>query len=142
MHRALSSQGRRWLEVVLPLYSLAVLTFYFRPEYLPGLVGERMMSSIMPWAIWGVIGALSGVLALSGLFVAFFLIYSPVYLVGKSLMVVGRGGWVDRRELRFYTGCFTLLCFLGGLAVYDPVFAVVAFVVMAGCAHLIWRLLV
>jgi hypothetical protein len=142
MHLTLGSHGRRWLEVVLPLYSLAVLLFYFHPEYLPWLLDERMMDSVMPWAIWGVVGALSGVLALSGLFVAFFLLYSPVYLVGKTLVLVGKGGWVDGRELRFYAGCFTLLCFLAGLAVYNPVFALVAFVVIAGCAHIIWRLLV
>ncbi|HVQ78061.1 MAG TPA: hypothetical protein VMT79_21280 [Candidatus Binatia bacterium] len=142
MHVAPRSQGRRWFEVVLPVYALAVLIFYFHPEYLPIGLDDRMMDSPMPWAIWGIAGALGGVLALSGLFVAFFLLYSPVYLLAKSGVLVGSGGWVDRREVRFYAGCFVILCFLAGLAAYDPVFAAAAFVVIAGCAHLIWRLLV
>jgi hypothetical protein len=142
MKMTLATGTRRWLELALPLYSLALLVVYFRPQYLPQMTGEGAMDSIMPWAIWGVVGALSGVLALSGLFVAFFLLYSPVYLLGKSMMLVGTKGWVDKRELRFYTACFVLLCFLAGLAVWNPVAAAVTFVLLAGCAHFLWRLLV
>ncbi len=142
MNEALGGRARRWLEVALPAYSVAVLVMYFRPEYMPRTDGETVGQWIMPWALWGVMGALSGVLALSGLAVAFFLLYSPVYLAGRSLALVGKGGWVDRRELRFYTACFILLCFLAGLAVWSPVVAASIFVVMAGCAHLVWRALV
>ena len=85
---------------------------------------------------------MSGVLALSGLAVAFFLLYSPLYLATRSGALIGKGGWVDRRELRFYVGCFILLCCLAGLAVWNPVLAASIFVLMAGCAHLVWRALV
>ena len=97
---------------------------------------------LRPWAIWGVAGAMSGVLALSGLVVAFFLLYSPLYLATRSLALIGKGGWVDGRELRFYAACFILLCFLAGLAAWSPVLAASTFVLMAGCAHLVWRALV
>jgi len=140
MRVAMRARYRRWLEVVLPLYSLAVLMGYFRPQYVP-LPTEGVTESVMPWAIWGLVGAMSGVLALSGLTVAFFLLYSPVYLLARSWMLVGKGGWVDRRELRFYTACFLLLCFLGGLAVWSPVAAASTFIVLAGSAHLLWRTL-
>lgn len=140
MQIALRARYRRWLEVALPAYSVAVLFAYYRPEYLPRAEGgETLGEWIMPWAIWGVAGAMSGVLALSGLVVAFFLLYSPVYLAARSLALVGKGGWVDRRELRFYTACFILLCFLAGLAVWNPLLAGSAFVLLAGCAHLVWR---
>lgn len=142
MHLVLSARYQRWIEVALPAYSVAVVFMYFRPEYLPGAAGATVGPWVTPWALWGVVGAMSGVLALSGLVVAFFLLYSPVYLASRSLALVGRGGWVDRRELRFYTACFVLLCFLGGLAVWSPVVAACAFVLVAGCAHLVWRALV
>jgi hypothetical protein len=142
MHLAFRSRYRRWLEVALPAYSMAALLMYFRPEYLPRPEGETLGEWVMPWALWGVMGAMSGVLALSGLVVAFFLLYSPVYLAARAVSLVGKRGWVDRRELRFYVACFILLCFLGGLVAWSPVLAASAFVLMAGCAHLVWRALV
>jgi len=140
MRVAIRSQYRRLLEVALPLYSFALVIFYFRPQYLPlGMAGGA--ESAMPLALWGLVGAMSGVLALSGLTVAFFLLYSPLYLLARSWMIVGKGGWVDRRELRFYAACFILLCFLCGLAVLSPMAAASVFVIMAGSAHLLWRAL-
>ncbi|HUG37137.1 MAG TPA: hypothetical protein VML54_09330 [Candidatus Limnocylindrales bacterium] len=137
---AMRSQYRRLFEVALPMYSLAVVVFYFRPQYLPpGMAGSA--ESVMLLALWGLVGAMSGVLALSGLTVAFFLLYSPLYLLARSWTLVGKGGWVDRRELRFYAACFILLCFLGGLAVLSPLAAASVFVMMAGSAHLLWRVL-
>lgn len=141
MRLAMRAQYRRWIEVVLPLYSLAVLLIYFRPHYLPVPGDGAVSESVMPWAVWGVMGAMSGVLALSGLTVAFFLLYSPLYLLARSWMLVGKGGWVDRRELRFYTACFILLCFLAGLAIVHPVAAASTFVLLAGSGHLLWRVL-
>jgi hypothetical protein len=82
---------------------------------------------------------MSGVLALSGLFVAFFLLYSPVYLAARSMVLVGKGGWVDRRELRFYCACFMLLCSLVAIAILSPAVAAALFVLIAGSAHLLWR---
>ena len=142
MELAITARYRRWLEVALPGYSVAVLFVYFRPEYMPRTDGGGMGEWLMPWAIWGVAGAMSGVLALSGLVVAFFLLYSPLYLATRSLALIGKGGWVDGRELRFYAACFILLCFLAGLAAWSPVLAASTFVLMAGCAHLVWRALV
>lgn len=142
MELAITARYRRWIEVALPVYSVAVLFVYFRPEYMPRTDGDSVGEWLMPWAIWSVAGAMSGVLALSGLAVAFFLLYSPLYLATRSLALIGKGGWVDRRELRFYVGCFILLCFLAGLAVWNPVLAASIFVLMAGCAHLVWRALV
>lgn len=135
------SRYHRWLEIVLPLYALAVLVVYFHPQIIPlpkeGVVSE----AVMPWAMWGLVGAMSGVLALSGLTVAFFLLYSPLYLMARSWMLVGKGGWVDKRELRFYTACFILLLFIASLAVIHPVAAASTFVLLAGSAHLLWRAL-
>ena len=139
MDAALGSRYRRWLEVLLPLYTLALLYVYFRPESIPQSLAEGNEQAIWPWAVWGVVGAMSGVLALSGLFVAFFLLYSPVYLAARTAVLVGKGGWVDRRELRFYSACFVLLCFLITIAILSPVVAAALFVLIAGSAHLLWR---
>lgn len=142
MNLNLGPRARRWIEVVLPLFSVALLVAYFHPQYIPPPLDQNLFESVMPWAIWGVIGALSGVLALSGLAVAFFLLYSPVYLLARSTVLFGRKAWVDKRELRFYVACFVLLCFLAGLAIWYPLLAGVVFVLLAGSAHLIWRILV
>lgn len=139
MDAVLGSRYRRWLEVLLPLYTLALLYVYFRPESIPQSLAEGNEQAIWPWAVWGVVGAMSGVLALSGLFVAFFLLYSPVYLAARTAVLVGKGGWVDRRELRFYSACFVVLCFLIMIAVLSPVTAAALFVLIAGSAHLLWR---
>ena len=125
----------------MPLYTIAVLLMYFRPQDWPLPVEGSVTESMMPWAVWGVMGAMSGVLAASGLTVAFFLLYSPLYLLARSSLLLGKGGWVDRRELRFYVACFILLCFLAGLAIVHPVAAASSFVVLAGSAHLLWRAL-
>lgn len=142
MHLRLRARYRRWIEVALPIYAFAVVFVYFRPQYWPSGVEESLRESVMAWALWGFVGAMSGVLALSGLMVAFFLLYSPVYLLARSLFLVGKRRWVDRRELRFYSACFILLCFLLGVAVWNPVAAASTFVLMAGSAHLLWRALV
>ena len=138
MDIGLGSRYRRWLEIVLPLYTIALLYVYFRPQSIPQSLAENN-ESLVPWAVWGVVGALSGILALSGLLVAFFLLYSPVYLAARTMVLVGKGGWVDRRELRFYCACFVLLCILLGLAIMSPVTAAAVFVLIAGSAHLFWR---
>lgn len=139
MDALLGTRYRRWLEVLLPLYTLALLYVYFRPQSIPQTLAEGNEQAIWPWAVWGVVGAFSGVLALSGLFLAFFLLYSPVYLAARGMVFVGKGGWVDRRELRFYSACFILLCSLLVIAVLSPVAAAALFVLFAGSAHLFWR---
>ena len=40
--------------------------------------------------------------------VVFFLVYSPIYLVNKLPHLIGKGGWLDKREVRFYLACFAL----------------------------------
>lgn len=139
MDEVLQGRYRRWLEILLPLYTLALLYVYFRPEVIPQSWADGNEQALWPWAVWGVVGALSGVLALSGLFVAFFLLYSPVYLAARGMVLVGKGGWVDRRELRFYCACFIILCMLLAIAVLSPVAAAAVFVFIAGSAHLLWR---
>jgi hypothetical protein len=139
MDVVLGSRYRRWLEVLLPLYTLGLLYVYFRPQSIPQSLAEGTDQAIWPWAVWGLVGAMSGVLALSGLFVAFFLLYSPVYLATRSMLLVGKGGWVDHAEVRFYAACFFLLCSLIVIAVLSPVVAAAVFVFIAGSAHLLWR---
>lgn len=139
MDTGLKSRSRLWLEIILPLYTIALLYVYFRPESIPHSLADSGEQSLFPWAVWGVVGAMSGILALSGLFVAFFLLYSPVYLAARSMVLVGKGGWVDKRELRFYCACFILLCILLTVAVLSPVAAAAVFVLLAGSAHLFWR---
>lgn len=139
MDTGLKSRYRFWLEVILPLYTIALLYVYFRPESIPHSLSDSGEQSLFPWAVWGVVGAMSGILALSGLFVAFFLLYSPVYLAARSMVLVGKGGWVDKRELRFYCACFILLCILLTVAILSPVAAAAVFVLLAGSAHLFWR---
>ena len=141
MQVASRARYRRWLEILLPLYSLVILVAYFYPQHLPLQITGSPTESVMPWALWGVVGAMSGVLALSGLTLAFFLLYSPLYLLARSWNLVGKGGLVDRRELRFYIACFILLCFMGSLAIWNTVAAASLFVVLAGSAHLLWRAL-
>jgi hypothetical protein len=133
---------RRWLEVLLPAYTLAFLLVMLRPEYMPGILGHRPGEFLLPWVAWAVVGAMSGILILWGLIVAFFLLYSPFYLVGKVPMIVGRGAWVDRRELYFYLCCFAMLVGLVGLLAWEPRQAVVAFTVVSGCGPVLWRYLV
>ncbi len=45
----------------------------------------------------------------------FFLVYSPIYLINKAPHLLGKGGWLDRREVRFYLACFALVCLLVAL---------------------------
>jgi hypothetical protein len=133
---------RRWLEVLLPAYTLALLVVIFRPEYMPGILGQKPEESVLPWVVWAIVGAMTGVLILWALIIAFFLLYSPFYLLGKLPMLFGRGAWVDRRELQFYVGCFLLLAVLAGLLVWEPRHAFIAFTVVSGCGPVFWRYLV
>jgi hypothetical protein len=64
-----------------------------------------------------------------------------VYLLGKSAMLIGKGGWVDRRELRFYVLCFLLLCALAGMVCWSAPVGLVAYAMVAGCGPVFWRVL-
>ncbi len=133
---------RRWLEVLLPLYTGALLLVWFRAEYTPVVLTQSVSDSPFPGVAWAVVGALGGILALWALIVGFFLLYSPFYLFGKLPQLMGRGAWVDRREVRFYLSCFAMLCLLVTLSYWEPPAGVILFTMSAGCGPVFWRLLV
>ena len=133
---------RRWLEVTLPVYTLGLLAVVLHPQYLPPLLAQSLSESVLPWIGWAVVGAMSGILILWALIVAFFLAYSPFYLIGRSPMLLGRGAWVDRRELQFYLCCCVLLCLLAALFVWDARAGLTAFMLVSGCGPVFWRYLV
>ncbi len=128
---------RRWLEVVLPAYTLAFLGVWLWPEYMPRVLGQGVDDSVLPWISWALVGAMTGILLLWALIITFFLLYSPFYLLGKIPMLFGRGAWVDRRELQFYVCCCLLLGF-----VWDPRKALIAFTLVSGCGPVFWRYVV
>ena len=130
-----------WLELVLPFFAAALLVVFHVPEYLPRVFVESATSPLA-WVAWAVFGAMSGVMVFSGLLVAFFLLYSPIYLVGKAPMLMGQGGWTDRREVRFYGLCFVILCVLLALLLWDWRWFVTAFLLVTGFAPTFWRALV
>src|ERR1700687_4221836 len=78
-----------WLELVLPLFTTALLVVFHKPQYIPRIFIESATSPVN-WVAWAVLGALCGVAAFSGLLVAFFLLYTPIYLAGKAPMIVGK----------------------------------------------------
>jgi len=133
---------RRWLEVVLPAYTLAFLGVWLWPEYMPRVLGQGLNDSVLPWISWALVGAMTGILLLWALIITFFLLYSPFYLLGKIPMLFGRGAWVDRRELQFYVCCFLLLGLLVCLLVWDPRKALIAFTLVSGCGQVFWRYVV
>ena len=133
---------RRWLEVVLPAYTLAFLGVWLWPEYMPRVLGQGLDDSVLPWISWALVGAMTGILLLWALIITFFLLYSPFYLLGKIPMLFGRGAWVDRRELQFYVCCCLLLGLLVCLLVWDPRKALIAFTLVSGCGPVFWRYVV
>ena len=130
-----------WLELVLPLFATAVLLVFHKPQYMPSVFVESATTPVA-WGAWALLGALGGILSFSGLLVVFFLLYSPVYLVAKAPMLVGKGAWTDRREVRFYVLCLVILCVLLALLLWDWRWFVSAFLVLTGFAPSLWRALV
>jgi hypothetical protein len=135
-----------WLEWVLPVCAAGLLLVMFRPDMVPPLLSEPAASPLA-WIAWGVIGALSGIVLFSAALVVFFLLYSPVYLAGKVPALVGKGGWTDRREIRFYGLCFLLLCLMIVLSAVslmtgDWRWVGSVFLVVTGFSPVVWRALV
>jgi hypothetical protein len=130
-----------WLEMVLPLFATAVLVVFHKPQYVPTVFVESATTPLA-WVAWALLGAMGGVLSFSGLLVLFFLLYSPVYLAGKAPMLMGKGAWTDRREVRFYGLCFLILCALLVLLVWDWRWCVSALLLITGFAPTLWRALV
>ncbi len=142
MGSVMQSVVRRWLEVLLPLYAVALIIVWFRAEYTPTILTESMSESPLPGMAWAVVGALTGILGLWAVIVTFFLLYSPFYLLGKLPVLVGKGGWVDRREMRFYLACFAMLCVLVALLYWELPVGLTVFAVASGFGPVFWRLLV
>lgn len=134
--------ARAWMEVILPLYSVVAVIMYFHPGTLPLGAEEQIGQRILMLAMWAGVAALTGVLAISALFLTFYLVYSPFYLASQVRRLAGPRKWVDEREFRFYLSCFVLLCLLAGLAIVHPVAALVAFTLLAGSAQILWRVLI
>jgi hypothetical protein len=134
--------SRPWMELVLPVYSLALLFLYYYPQALPAALEDKLVDGMFRWVVWGVVGALGGMLALSGVFLAFYLLYSPVYLVENARRILDPHVWVDHREVRFYLGCFAILVTLVALAFLNPEAALIGFTLLAGFAQILWRVLV
>ena len=133
---------RRWLEVLLPAYTLGVVFVWSHQEYMPAILGRNMNESPLPWIAWAAVGAMTGILVLWALIVVFFLFYSPFYLLGKTSRLLGGGAWVDRRELRFYLYCFALLCALAAVFYWDAWIGLMTFTVVSGCGPVFWSSLV
>jgi|SRR6185295_11757614 hypothetical protein len=135
---------RRWLESVLALVSIAMLYINQHPEAMPRALDLKNDANLtlMDWVFRGMVFGLLGVWGFSGLIVVFFLLYSPIYLINKVPHLVGKGGWLDKREVRFYLACFALVCLLLALFTHSLDAAAILFVLLAGFGPLVWRLLV
>jgi len=133
---------RRWLEAVLALVSLGMLYFYRNPELMPRALRDDANLTLWDWIFRGMVFGLLGVWGFSALIVLFFLLYSPIYLINKAPHLVGKGGWLDRREVRFYLACFALVCLLVILFTRSFDAAGVLFILLAGFGPVVWRLLV
>lgn len=135
---------RRWLESVLALVSLAMLYINRHPEALPRALDLKNDANLTlwDWIFRGMVFGLLGVWGFSGVVVTFFLLYSPIYLINKAPHLVGKGGWLDKREVRFYLACFALVCLLIALFTRSLDAAGIMFVLLAGFGPLVWRLLV
>jgi len=127
---------------VLPAYAVILVVVYYRPDSFRLPIVDERIQSIVAWALRISGWALDGVLALSGLLLAFYLLYAPVYLARNLRRVLDPTAWIDGREFRFYLCCFGLLCALIVLWVLNREITLVVLTVLAGSAHLLWRLLI
>jgi hypothetical protein len=135
---------RRWLETLLAAFSLAVVYVDRHRELMPralDLTSDANLT-LWDWLFRGMVFGMMGILSFSALVVAFFLVYSPIYLINKVPHLVGKGGWLDKREVRFYLACFALICLLVTLLTWSTEAFTILLVLLAGFGPLVWRLLV
>lgn len=135
---------RRWLETLVALFSLALLYYYWHQDRLPRalLLKEDTNLTLMEWIFRGIVFGMFGIWGFSLLVVLFFLAYSPIYLINKTPHLIGKGGWLDKREVRFYLACFALVCLLAALLAQSIDAFAILLVLLAGFGPMIWRLLV
>ena len=135
---------RRWLETVVALFSLAMLYFYWHQDQIPRALSLKDDTdlTLWDWILRGIVFGMFGIWGFSLLVVLFFLAYSPIYLINKAPHLIGKGGWLDKREVRFYLACFALVCLLIALLTSSADAFAVLLVLLAGFGPLVWRLLV
>ena len=135
---------RRWLEGLLAFFSLAVLFFDRHQDQIPRALSlkDDTNLTLWDWILRGVVFGMFGILGFSLLVVAFFLIYSPIYLINKAPHLVGKGGWLDRREVCFYLACFALVCLLVAFFTQSSEAFKILVVLLAGFGPIVWRFLV
>lgn len=135
---------RRWLETLLAAFSLAVIYVDRHRELMPRALDltSDVNLTLWDWLFRGMVFGMMGILSFSALVVGFFLVYSPIYLVNKVPHLVGKGGWLDKREVRFYLACFALICLLVTLLTWSTEAFTILLVLLAGFGPLVWRLLV
>ena len=127
----------QFCEGILPLYAALPVCGYFHPEQLTAL--DLVESGLFKWAMWAVGGALGGILVLSASLLLFIMVYAPFYLVTRTWYSLTGGRWVDRAEVRFYLLACSFLLLLVLLALWDPHWAAVTFVLLAGFTLHLWR---
>jgi hypothetical protein len=135
---------RRWLETLLAAFSLAVIYVDRHRELMPralDLTSDANLT-LWDWLFRGMVFGMMGILSFSALVVLFFLVYSPIYLINKTPHLVGKGGWLDKREVRFYLACFALICLLVTLLTWSTEAFTILLVLLAGFGPLVWRILV
>ncbi len=135
---------RRWLETVLAAFSLSVIYVNAHRELMPRALdlNNDANLTLADWLFRGIVFGLMGILGFSAIVVAFFLLYSPIYLVNKLPHLIGQGGWLDKREVRFYLACVALVCLLLTLFTWSGEAFTILLVLLAGFGPLVWRLLV
>jgi len=106
---------RRWLETVLALFSLAMPVLLLasgRDAARASSLKEDANAHALGtgWCggvVFGLLGDLGILLAGRALLPRVFadLCHQP-----RRPHLVGKGGWLDKREVRFYLACFALVC--------------------------------
>ena len=94
-------EGRSWMELILPLYSLALVMVYYRPKAVPPAIKETLTTDILKWVFWAIAVGLGGLLSFSALLLAFCLVYAPFYLLNNAKRILNAQAWIDHREVRF-----------------------------------------